>query len=200
MKIQSAKIIRPIVTGFALLLLDFLTKYIVNLKLPFEKVQQTFLPFLLLYRTHNTGYHFLFGPIENHFIWAMAGLIFVILLIASLVHTLMKEEFDHFNFTIYAVILSLTIGASGNVLEILIYGRATDFFIFKPFPWPSNLCDQYINAILYITLPIIIIRAMIDRKRQKKNLSVTDQSNSSEASSAPTGVSGETGHLKDRDD
>jgi lipoprotein signal peptidase len=56
----------------------------------------------------------------------------------------------------------------GNVLEILFRGYATDFFIFRPFPWPSNICDQYINAILYIILPVIIIKSIIDHRREKR--------------------------------
>lgn len=174
MKPETIRIFRSVGIGIALLLLDLLVKYYANLKLPFQKVQQTFLPFLLLYRTHNTGYHYLFGPIENHFIWALAGMVFVFVLMASLIHTLVKEQLDHFNNTMYSLILTLTIGASGNVLEILLFGHATDYFIFKPFPWPSNLCDQYINGILYIALPVIIIKAIIDHRRGKKIPSATN--------------------------
>ncbi|MBN2600525.1 MAG: signal peptidase II [Candidatus Marinimicrobia bacterium] len=168
MKRQSVKILYSIGSGIVLLCIDFLSKFIANARLPFEKVQDTFLPFLVFYRTHNTGYHFLFGPINNHFLWALSGLIFVSALIASLIHSLVKENLDRINFTVYAAILALTIGATGNVLEILFAGHATDFFIFRPFPWPSNFCDQYINGILYITLPVIIIKSLIERIRHKR--------------------------------
>jgi len=168
MKHQLVKLLYSVSSGIVLLILDFLSKYFANTKLPFEKIQETFLPFLVFYRTHNTGYHFLFGSIDNHFLWALAGLVFVTVLIASLIHSLIKEDLDRINFTIYAAILSLTIGATGNVLEILIAGHATDFFIFRPFPWPSNLCDQYINGILYIALPVIIIKSIIEHFRHKR--------------------------------
>lgn len=168
MKRQSVKLIYSVSSGGVLLILDFLSKYIANNRLPFEKIQETFLPFLVFYRTHNTGYHFLFGPIDNHFLWALAGLVFVTVLIASLIHSLIKENLDRINFGVYAAILSLTIGATGNVLEILIASHATDFFIFRPFPWPSNLCDQYINGILYIALPVIIIKSIIEHFRHKR--------------------------------
>ena len=169
MKSKSRKILSAAALGTGLLIIDFLTKQLANRRLPFEKVQQTFLPFLNFYRTHNTGYHFIFGSINNHFIWALVGLVFVIILIASLIHSLIKEDLDRFNFIVYSAILSLTIGATGNVLEILFAGFATDFFIFKPFPWPSNLCDQYINGILYIALPVIIIKSIIGHLKSKQN-------------------------------
>lgn len=153
--------------GIILLGIDFLTKYIANLLLPFEKTVSTIFSFLVFYRTYNTGYHFLFGPIKNHFIWALTGLIFVTFLIFSLSKSILKENLDRGNRIIYSVILALTIGAMGNVLEILFRGHATDFFIFRPFPWPSNICDQYINGIIYIVLPIIIIKSIIDHRREK---------------------------------
>ncbi len=153
--------------GLFLLFIDFITKYLANSRLPFEKLTATFLPFLMLYRTHNTGYHFIFGVIENHFIWALAGLVFVTILLFSLARSIIKDNLDRGHLVIYSVIMSMTIGAIGNVMEILFSGYATDFFIFKPFPWPSNLCDQYINGILYIILPITIIKSIIDHRRQK---------------------------------
>jgi len=171
MKRQSVKLLYSVSSGIVLLIIDFLSKYIANARLPFEKIQETFLPFLVFYRTHNTGYHFLFGRINNHFLWALAGLAFVSILIASLIHSLIKEKLDRVNFGVYAAILALTIGATGNVFEILFAGHATDFFIFRPFPWPSNFCDQYINGILYVALPVIIIKSVIEsirRKRQTK--------------------------------
>ena len=168
MKRQSVKILYSIGSGIALLCIDFLSKFIAKTRLPFEKIQETILPFLVFYRTHNTGYHFLFGQINNHFLWALSGLIFVSALIASLIHSLVKEKLDRINFGVYAAILALTIGATGNVLEILFVGHATDFFIFRPFPWPSNFCDQYINGILYVALPIIIIKSLIEYIQHKR--------------------------------
>jgi len=153
--------------GVILLIIDFLTKYLANTQLIFEKPVKTILPFLFLYLTHNTGYHFLFGVIRNQFLWAIGGLVFVVVLIFSLSHSLIKENLDKSNRIIHAVVLSLTIGALGNVFEILCRGYATDFFIFRPFPWPSNICDQYINGILYIMLPILIIKSLLEHRKEK---------------------------------
>ncbi|MCD6441144.1 MAG: signal peptidase II [Candidatus Marinimicrobia bacterium] len=176
MKIWKLNLVFAFSAGSVLLIIDFLTKFIANARLPFEKTVSTFLPFLYFYRTHNTGYHFLFGPINNHFIWALAGLFFVSFLIFSLARSLVKDDLDHASRTIYTIILSLTIGAMGNVLEILFRGYATDFFIFRPFPWPSNICDQYINAILYIVLPVIIIKSIIDHRREKRESKLNEPS------------------------
>lgn len=153
--------------GVILLIIDFLTKYLANSQLILEKPVKTLFPFLFLYLTHNTGYHFLFGVIRNHLLWAMIGLVFVVILIISISRSLLKEILDKGNRIIYTLVLSLTIGALGNVFEILFRGYATDFFIFRPFPWPSNICDQYINGILYIILPLLIIKSIRDHHQEK---------------------------------
>jgi lipoprotein signal peptidase len=153
--------------GVILLIIDFLTKYLANSQLIFEKPVKTIFPFLFFYLTHNIGYHFLFGVIRNQLLWALVGLIFVILLLFSLSRSLLKETLNKGNRIIYTIVLSLTIGTLGNILEILFRGHATDFFIFRPFPWPSNICDQYINGILYIMLPIMIVKSLIDHHKEK---------------------------------
>jgi len=154
--------------GAGLLGFDFLTKGIATLRLPFQESVDTALPFLSWFLTYNTGYHFIFGQITNQKIWAILGLGLVAILGISLSRNLVKEKSSRFNVIILTIILSLIIGTAGNVLEVLIRGRATDFFVFHPFPWPSNLCDQYINAIIYIMLPITIIKSVVDWRRSKK--------------------------------
>jgi len=168
---KKKTLITAIIAGMVLLLIDFASKGLANARLAVNSgmPQATALPFLKWYLAHNTGYHFIFGEIRNHNLWAGAGLVFVLALLYSLASSLLKEPYDRFYQKIHGALIALTIGAMGNVLEILIAGHATDFFIFKPFPWPSNLCDQYINGIVYIILPIILIKSIIDRKRQKKN-------------------------------
>jgi lipoprotein signal peptidase len=155
--------------GLILLGIDFLTKSLANLYLPFQESVNTVLPFLSWFRTYNTGYHFIFGNIHNQQIWAITGLVLVVVLGFSLSRSLIKDKSSRFNTVVLSIILSLMIGASGNVLEVLIKGRATDFFVFHPFPWPSNLCDQYINAIIYLMLPITIIKSFLDWRQSKKN-------------------------------
>ncbi|MDD5766349.1 MAG: signal peptidase II [Candidatus Marinimicrobia bacterium] len=155
----------PIFGGIALLLIDFFIKSIANRRLPFQIRVESWIPFIDFYRTYNTGYHFIFGEIGNQRLWAISGIVLVIFLIFTLYRSLIKETYDRSGFVIFSIVLSLTIGATGNVLEILFFHHATDFFIFHPFKWPSNICDQYINAIIFIMLPIIFIKSFRDKKR-----------------------------------
>lgn len=168
-KIKKSKLFLPYISGLILLLIDFGIKAIAERHLPFQEPIKTFLPFLTLYRTHNVGYHFIFGEIKNHTRWALFGIVVVVFLIYSLSKTLIRETKSKTDRIIYSIIIALMIGSTGNVLEILLFGRATDYFIFDPFPWPSNIADQYINAIIYIMLPIIIIKSIIDWRRDKKS-------------------------------
>jgi len=156
------------IAGIGLLLLDGVTKWIANRYLPFQDSVLTGLPFLSLYRTYNTGYHFLFGNIANQQVWAISGIILVVFLVISLSRSLLKETDSGFNNMVTTIIIALMVGSAGNVIEVLATHKATDFFVFHPFPWPSNICDQYINAIIYVMLPITIIKAVIDWSKKRK--------------------------------
>jgi lipoprotein signal peptidase len=171
-KIKKSKLSLPYISGIILLFIDLGIKAIANKHLPLQEPVKTFLPFLKLYRTHNVGYHFIFGEIKNHTHWALFGIVVVIFLIYSLSKTLIKEAKSKTDRIIYSIIIALMIGSTGNVLEILLLGRATDYFIFNPFPWPSNIADQYINAIIYIMLPIIIIKSIVNWRKEKKSKKV----------------------------
>ena len=156
------------IAGALLLAIDFAVKAIANKMLPYQESVATALPFLQWYRTHNTGYHFILGKIGNHQLWAIIGLFFVILLIGLLSRSFLRDRLSHSDRMIYMILIPLMIGASGNVLEVLIIGHATDYFVFRPLPWPSNISDQYINAIIYIMMPIMIIKSVLDNRRQKR--------------------------------
>ncbi|MBN2282187.1 MAG: signal peptidase II [Candidatus Marinimicrobia bacterium] len=163
--------------GLALLILDFVVKYFANAYLNFQERTATFLKGLTFYLTHNTGYHYIFGNIENHKLWSMFGLLMLFVLLYSLTKSMIREE-NPFYKKLYKVILMLTVGAGGNVLEILFTGKATDFFILEPFPWPSNICDQYINGIIYIIMPIMIIKLIIDKFKPSKDNSAETNTDS----------------------
>ncbi len=152
--------------GAVLLVIDFVVKYIANQTLLFQQRTDTGIKWLSFYLTHNTGYHYIFGEIKNHKLWSIFGLIMLIVLLVSLTRSLLHEK-ERIYKRIYTVILMLTVGAGGNVLEILFTGKATDFFVLEPFPWPSNICDQYINAIIYIVMPVMLITLFINRKKSK---------------------------------
>jgi lipoprotein signal peptidase len=155
--------------GLLLLIIDFVTKNIANNVLIFQKRTDSFISGLSFYLTHNTGYHYIFGEIKNHTLWSIFGLLMLMVLLYSIAQSLRKET-DLFFKRLYAVILALTIGAGGNVIEILVTKKATDFFVLHPFPWPSNICDQYINAIIYIILPIMIIKLIVQKVKTRKEV------------------------------
>lgn len=161
------------ITGLVLIFLDLYIKKVVNVNLTLHRRIDTIIPGLDMYLTHNTGYHYIFGKIDNHKLWSLFGLVMGLILISTFTYSLLKEEAEDFYLKAYAVVLALTIGAMGNVIEILFTGKATDYFILHPFPWPSNLCDQYINAIIYIIIPVVVLRHIIQRlkaKKQKKQI------------------------------
>ncbi len=91
------------------------------------------------------------------------------ILIFSLTKSVIAEK-DKFYKKLYSIILALTLGAGGNVIEILFTKKATDFFLFSPFPWPSNICDQYINTIIYVIMPIMLIKLFLDKKNKKNEI------------------------------
>ena len=167
LKKQSFQFFVIYAAGALLLAVDFAIKAIANRTLPYQETVATALPFLHWYRTHNTGYHFILGNIGNHQLWAIIGLFFVILLIGLLSRSFLRERLSRSDRIIYMLLIPLMIGASGNVLEVLIMGHATDYFVFRPLPWPSNISDQYINAIIYIMMPIMIIKSILDKRHQK---------------------------------
>ncbi|MCF7885061.1 MAG: signal peptidase II [Candidatus Marinimicrobia bacterium] len=170
MRKRKKYLIIAIIAGLILLYIDLQLKSIVNNSLVRHKPINTFIPVLDLYLTHNTGYHYIFGEIDNHKLWSLFGLVMGLILISSFSYSILKEDIEKFYLRIYAIVLALTIGAMGNVLEIIFTGKATDYFIFHPFPWPSNLCDQYINAIIYIVIPIILIRYIFKKIQDKQKL------------------------------
>ncbi len=55
------------------------------------------------------------------------------------------------------VMATLLVGALSNPVEILLRGHATDFFRVRGFPWTANLCDQYVNLIVYVLTPILLV-------------------------------------------
>ena len=158
-----------VITGLVLLFIDLQVKSICNTRLALHQRVDTAIPGLDLYLTHNTGYHYIFGKIDNHKLWSLFGLVMGLVLMSSFSYSIFKEKDEPFFIKMYAVVLALTIGAMANVIEILFTGKATDYFIFHPFPWPSNICDQYINAIIYIIIPVVFIRYIIKKVKNKAN-------------------------------
>jgi len=158
----------PILIGFALLGIDAITKWIANVSLPVEQPVSTTLPFWNWYLTYNEGYHYIFGELAHFRIIQTVGLIAVIGLIWIMAKQRSELPPGDAHHKLFGVYISLLIGATGNPWETLLLGRVTDYFVFTPLPWPSNLADQYINLAIYIFLPIWIILSILESRRKKK--------------------------------
>jgi len=158
----------PIGIGLVLLAVDFFTKWIANVKLPLQEPVQSGVSYLHWYLTYNRGYHYIFGEMTNFRLIQSLGLIAVLVLIGLMVRKRFELPESDPNRRLFTGYIVLLIGATGNPWETLILGRVTDFFVFTPLPWPSNLADQYINIAIYILLPIWIIISIREWLQEKK--------------------------------
>ncbi|MBD3274584.1 MAG: hypothetical protein GF372_04700 [Candidatus Marinimicrobia bacterium] len=167
--IQAIKESRmPLIIGVILLGIDSLTKYIANVALPVERAIETALPFWKWFLTYNEGYHYIFGEMAHFRLTQTLGLVAVLILIGIMIKNRTELPETDPNRRLFGVYISLLIGATGNPWETLFLGRVTDFFIFTPLPWPSNLADQYINIAIYIFLPIWLYISFKEWRAEKK--------------------------------
>lgn len=157
-----------ILTGIFLFALDWGTKWWANTNLPYQRPVHTWTSLWTWYRTFNKGYHYLFGELQHFRLTQTLGLIAVIILIYMMVGRKADLSKNDPNRRIFGGYIALLIGAIGNPLETLVFGRVTDFFVFSPLPWPSNLADQYINLAIYVLLPIWLIIAFREWRAKKK--------------------------------
>ncbi len=147
-----------IVLGLALLALDAFLKMLADTRLPLDQVVATPLPFLVWRLTYNTGSHYLFGSVGQWVPYRMVmgiaavAVVALVTMMAWDVHRASRSRLRTAQWWLVAVL----IGALGNALEVLTRGRATDYFMLRPFPWPANLCDQYVNAAMFVLLPLTL--------------------------------------------
>ncbi len=167
-----------LLTGAGLFAFDWLTKWWANSHLPFQEPVHTWTSLWTWYRTYNKGYHYLFGEIQHFRLTQTLGLIAVIVLIYMMIDRRAELKKGDPSLHIFGAYIALLIGAIGNPMETLVFGRVTDFFVFTPLPWPSNLADQYINLAIYVLLPIWLIIAFRDW-RAKKNSKEEEQTSES---------------------
>ncbi|NOR82889.1 MAG: hypothetical protein GQ526_05290 [Ardenticatenales bacterium] len=142
--------------GLLLMMLDLTAKAIAIAKLPPDKLVPTAIPFFSWRLAYNTGSHYLFGPVGE---WIPYRLLMAIAAVAVIgVIALLAKEVRQASppplFMTYWLLIAVLTGALANSVEVVARGRATDFFMIHPFPWPANLCDQYVNAILFVLLPL----------------------------------------------
>ena len=151
----------PAAIAFGLLLLsvDFAAKSIADARLPLNQLVRTPLPFFSWRLTYNTGSHYLLGAVGEVIPYrlmmgiAMAAVLGLIAYMARETHHMPPSPLR----TVQWFIVAGLIGALGNALEVLVRGRATDYFMIHPFPWPANLCDQFVNAVIFVLLPLSMI-------------------------------------------
>jgi len=158
----------PIGSGVFLLAIDAVTKWIANATLPVDTTVNTGLSFWKWRLTYNTGYHYLFGEIAHFRVVQTIGMIAVLVLVGVMVKQRSELDTADPNRKLFGVYIALLIGAMGNPLETLIFGRVTDYFIFTPLPWPSNVADQYINLAIYVFLPIWLYISYREWRQEKK--------------------------------
>ncbi len=158
----------PVFIGSLLLGIDFLTKWIANVVLSVESTVHTALPFWKWYLTYNEGYHYIFGELAHFRVTQTVGLIAVLVLIWIMARQRADLHPGNPHRVLFGIYISLLIGATGNPWETLVLGRVTDYFIFTPLPWPSNLADQYINLAIYVFMPLWIVLSIRESRKKKK--------------------------------
>lgn len=142
--------------GLLLLAIDFTTKAIANATLPLDQLVPTALPFLSWRLVYNTGSHYLFGSVGEWIPYRLmmgvagAGVIGLLIFFGRELQPMPPSRLR----AVQWLMIAGLIGALGNALEVLVLGRATDFFMLHPFPWPSNLADQWVNMTVFGLLPL----------------------------------------------
>jgi len=145
--------------GLFLLLVDFTSKIVANAVLPLDRLVGTPVPFFSWRLTYNTGSHYLLGPVGDFIpyrvMMGIAGVAVLVLIffLAREVRGLAPSRLR----SVQLLMIAGLIGSLGNALEVIAIGRATDFFMIHPFPWPANLCDQFVNVTVFVLLPLSLI-------------------------------------------
>ncbi len=142
--------------GLLLMVLDLTAKAIAIARLPLDELVPTVIPFFSWRLAYNTGSHYLFGPVGEWIPYRllMAAAAVAVIGVIALLAKEARQASSPPLFMITWLLIAVLTGALANSLEVVVRGRATDFFMIRPFPWPANLCDQYVNAILFVLLPL----------------------------------------------
>ena len=135
-------------TGTAVLVLDRLTKWIIETHMSFVEEPYKVIPgFFDIVRSENSGVAFgLFSDSTSQ--WRTLALVFVSLAAVIAVSALLwrPERLDRLSRWGFALILG---GAAGNVVDRILYGRVTDFLLLyvRDYQWPAfNVADSAIVA------------------------------------------------------
>lgn len=154
---------QAIALGILLLIIDFAAKAFAIHEFPPNARTPTPLPFFWWRLTYNTGSHYLFGSVGDwlpyRLLMGVAGtaVIALIILMAREVQSMPRSRLR----TAQWFLVATLVGALGNALEVVALGRATDYFMLDPFPWPANLSDQYVNLSVFVLLPLTLFFAWL---------------------------------------
>jgi signal peptidase II len=132
-------------TGVTVLALDRLTKWLIETRVSFLDSQKVIPGFFDIVRSENRGVAFgLFNDSASE--WQTLLLVLVSLAAVLGVSILLwrPERLDRLSRWGFALILG---GATGNVVDRILYGRVTDFLLFyiRDYQWPAfNIADSAI--------------------------------------------------------
>ncbi|MBO3758795.1 signal peptidase II [Ciceribacter sp. L1K22] len=125
----------------AMLFLDQLIKYLVEIELPMHELVPV-MPFLALYRTHNLGVAF--SMLSGMDGWFIVGLRIVI--VGFVLWMWRRTDYTHhFAHLGYSLIIA---GAIGNIIDRFVYGHVVDYILFYTGTWSFavfNLADACIT-------------------------------------------------------
>jgi len=157
--VRLAKTLFTIV--FVLVVVDQLSKWLTETKLPFEQAVDV-LPFFSLYRTHNHGVAFsMLSWVGN------GGLIVLTLLIIGFMAYLWRQLRDdqqlaHLGF---AMVIA---GALGNLIDRITQGHVIDFLLFHTQSWAFAVFNAADAFITLGAIAIVVDELSSMRNRQTK--------------------------------
>ena len=161
--------IAVVVIGIGLFALDWAVKGVAerSLTLGADPIPSP-IPFISWYLSYNEGYHYIFGALGPYRWIAGASLALAAGMVVYLLHWAGEMAASAPARKVVLLMATLLVGALSNPVEILLRGHATDFFRVRGFPWTANLCDQYVNLIVYVLTPILLVMVWLgwDKPRQ----------------------------------
>lgn len=174
--------------GIALFALDWAAKAVAERSLVFgaEPIPSP-IPFISWYLSYNEGYHYIFGALGPYRWIAGASLLLAAGMVVYLLRWAAQMDPTAPARKVVLLMTTLLVGALSNPVEILLRGHATDFFRVRGFPWTANLCDQYVNLIVYVLTPILLIMAWrgLDRPRQPARPAASEEAAEDDSPTQP---------------
>jgi lipoprotein signal peptidase len=182
--------VRILVVGLVFLALDGLTKFLAVRVLTegAEPIPSPF-PFIRWYLSYNSGYHYILGNLASFRLVFGLAMVLAIAMLVYLLVSLGRPSGSHAQRGLLIAVTTLLVGALGNPIEVVATGHATDFFRVSGFPWTANLCDQYVNLIVYVLMPILLVVTLVEDRRVRRDQNAT-------AAAAPSTNPGEGNPLQ----